>query len=126
MLHAHRDTVTRAARAPDPGIVERDLETGQNPRGQKNACTEKPREEIEAEKEGVRVPLAVRWLGRPSEVKARFKGGAIVASSVTFAVKGEDVFGRLLKSGLRLLGRRILIVPARCNMHYSGNRPLLR
>ena len=50
--------------------------------------------------------FAVRWLARPSDVKARFKEGAILASLVAFAFVGEAVFSRLRKSGLRLLGGR--------------------
>ena len=63
-------------------------------------------DELEAENDEVKIPFAARWLGRPSEVKARFKEGAIVASSATFAVVGNAVFSRLRNSGLWLLGRR--------------------
>lgn len=44
------------------------------------------REELEAENEGIRIPSDIRWLGRIDDVQARFLGGRIVASSVTFAI----------------------------------------
>ena len=44
------------------------------------------REEIEAENEEVKIPTTVRWLGRSTYVKARYRGGAVVASSITFAI----------------------------------------
>ena len=51
------------------------------------------------------IPLAVRWLGKLSEIKERAREGKITASSVTFVVRGEEVAGRLVKNGLRIMGR---------------------
>ena len=47
------------------------------------------RGELEAENEGVKIPFAVRWQGRPSDARA-FKEGRIAAPSVTFAIVGEE------------------------------------
>ena len=58
------------------------------------------------ENDGVNVPTAVRWLGRPADVKAYYVEGTIKATSITFTLVGQVTFGRLQKSGLRLLGRR--------------------
>lgn len=65
--------------------------------------TEKLREEIEAENEGVTITLAVRWLGKLAEIEERALKGDITASSVTFMVKGEEVANRLVRSGLRVM-----------------------
>ena len=40
------------------------------------------------------MPPAAKRLSRPLGVKAQFKDGVIMASSVAFAVKGESVFSR--------------------------------
>lgn len=61
---------------------------------------------LESENDRVKIPAAVRWLGRPSGVKARYAEGTIEVSSITLPVMGEASFGRLQKSGLRLLGHR--------------------
>ena len=54
----------------------------------------------------MKAPAAHRWLGRPSDIKARHAEGTIGASSITFPVVGEATFGHLQKSGLWLLSRR--------------------
>lgn len=60
---------------------------------------------IEAENGEVRIPLAVGgW-----EVKACVDGGEVAASSIALAVSEEGAFNRLLKGGLRLLGRRCVV-----------------
>ena len=51
------------------------------------------------------IPLAVRWLGKLSEIRERVREGKITASSVTFVVRGEEVAGKLVKNGLRIMGR---------------------
>ena len=51
--------------------------------GQGSLGTEKLREELEAENEGIKIPSAIRWLDRAADVKALFKQGAAEASSVT-------------------------------------------
>ena len=58
------------------------------------------------ENDRVKIPAVIRWLGRPSDVKARYVNGTIEVSSITFPVTGEATEGRLQKSGLRLLGHR--------------------
>ena len=47
----------------------------------------------------------VRWLGRATEVKARYNKETIRASSMVFVILGEADFNRLRKSGARHLGR---------------------
>ena len=117
LLVNHRDMVFRAARTRGPSIIDLDLnETWERVQihgapvahyvGEGTHGTEKLREEIEAENEGVEIPFPVRWLGQPSKAKARFKERAIAPSSVAFAVSGEGLFNVLSKNGLRLLGRR--------------------
>lgn len=67
---SYRDAVTRAARTQDPGIVDLELSLGRYV-GKGTHGTGKLREEIEAEDERADTPLAVRWLGRPSEAQVR-------------------------------------------------------
>ena len=116
MLLNYRDTVIRAARTQDAGIVGVELNeiwkrvkihgiplaryVGKGTHG-----TEKLREEIEAENEGVTIPLAVIWLGKLADIKARAMRGEISASSITFVVRGEGVANRLIKNGLRIIGK---------------------
>ena len=116
MLLNYRDTVIRAARTQDAGIVGVELNeiwkrvkihgiplaryVGKGTHG-----TEKLREEIEAENEGVTIPLVVRWLGKLADIKARAMRGEISASSITFVVRGEGVANRLIKNGLRIIGK---------------------
>ena len=45
-----------------------------------------------------------RWLGNLAHIKKRYQDGEIVASSVTFAVKGDEMARRILKDGVMLLG----------------------
>ena len=65
----------------------------------------KPREELEAENNGMQIPAEIRWLGG-AKVRARFQANKDSSSSVVAAVLGEATFGRLCKGGVRLLGRR--------------------
>lgn len=58
-----------------------------------------------AENTDLVIPTAMRWLGSLASIKERLRSGAIVASSVTFAVKGEETAWRILKDGVRLFGR---------------------
>lgn len=67
--------------------------------------TEKLREELEAENERVKILIAVRYLGRPADVRTRYKEPTIVAPSVAFAVMGGDLQSPS-RGGQRLLGRR--------------------
>lgn len=66
-------------RPPPSGVASEQKSSGRSPK----------------RKMGVEIPIAVRWLGRPSDAKARFKEGTAVESSASFVVKGEDVFTRL-------------------------------
>lgn len=59
--------------------------------------TEKLREEIKAQNEGVVSKLA--------EIKARAMRGEMSASSVTFAVKEEEMANRIIKNRVRIMGR---------------------
>ena len=65
--------------------------------------TEKLRGELGAEDDGARIPTASRWLGRMTDVKARYSEGETEASSVTFPVLREATFSRLQKRRLQLL-----------------------
>ena len=100
MLLSHKDSIIRAARTINRRIIGlkanmiwKRVKVHGVPVaryvGKKIFGTEKLQEELVAENKGVRIPAAVRWLGRAGGVKARYKEGTIVASSVTFAVVGE-------------------------------------
>ena len=67
----------------------------------------KLREELEAENSGAHIPAEIRWLGG-AKVRARFQTCKDGSSSVVAAVCGEATYGRLCKSGVRLLGCRPL------------------
>ena len=51
------------------------------------------------------IPIAVRWLGRLEEITERALKGEITASSITFVVKGEETASKLIRNGLRVVGR---------------------
>jgi hypothetical protein len=70
---------------------------------------EKLREEIQAENAGVTIPMAARWLGRVPQLKERWASGSITASSVVFAVRGEDTARKLLREGVRIYGNRYTV-----------------
>jgi hypothetical protein len=70
---------------------------------------EKPREEIQAENAGVIIPMATRWLGRVPQLKERWARGIITASSVVFALRGEDTARKLLREGVRICGNRYTV-----------------
>ena len=101
--------------------------------GRGTHSTATPKEELEAESEGARIPSVVRWLGKATDVKApdikaRYNEGTIRASSVDliWPFWGRRNFNRLRKSGLRHLGRRYDIEvyeeprPGAFCGHYSG------
>ena len=60
---------------------------------------------LEAENSGVHIPAEIRWLGG-AKVRARLQTCKDGSSSVVSVVLGEATYGRLRKSGVRLLGRR--------------------
>ena len=118
MLMNYKDIVITAARTVDLGVV--DVEVNEvwkrlkvhgiplaRYMGEGTNGTQRLREDIEAEnaRVGVAIPLAVRWLGKLSEIRERAREGKITASSVTFVVRGEEVAGKLVRNGLRIMGR---------------------
>ena len=115
MLIRYREIVIKAARKVDAGIL--DIETNElwdrvkmhgvifdRYLGKKTGGgLEKLRHEIQAENEGVVLPLAISWIGGPKDVqKKKIEGKK--ASSVVFAVKGSKMAERVLKGGLRVAG----------------------
>jgi len=117
MLIKYREVVIRAARRVDTGIV--DIETSElwervkmhgvnfdRYLGKKTGGgLEKLRSELQAENEGVVLPLAISWIGGPKDVQKKKVEGK-KASSVVFAVKGSKMAERVLKGGLRAAGTK--------------------
>ena len=116
-LLAHRNTILRAALTVDPTVI--DITANETWRrvkihgvplnrylGKGTHGLEKLREEIEAENEGVEIPMQIRWLGRVPDIKQRSAEGAIRGSSVTFVVRGQPMADKIIKSGLRVAGRQ--------------------
>jgi hypothetical protein len=115
MLIRYREIVIKAARKVDAGIV--DIETNElwervkmhgvnfdRYLGKKTGRgLEKLRQELQAENEGVVLPLAISWIGEPKDVQKK-KGDGKKASSVVFAVKGSKMAEKVLKGGLRAAG----------------------
>jgi hypothetical protein len=115
MLIRYREIVIKAARKVDAGIV--DIETNElwervkmhgvnfdRYLGKKTGGgLEKLRQELQAENEGVVLPLAISWIGGPKDVQNK-KGDGKKASSVVFAVKGSKMAEKVLKGGLRAAG----------------------
>ena len=105
----------KAARKVDAGIV--DIETNElwekvkmhgvnfdRYLGKKTGGgLEKLRSELQAENEGVVLPLAISWIGGPKDVQKKKSEGK-KASSVVFAVKGSKMAEKVLKGGLRAAG----------------------
>jgi len=115
MLIRYREIVIKAARKVDAGIV--DIETNElcervkmhgvnfdRYLGKKTGGgLEKLRQELQAENEGVVLPLPINWIGGPKDVQKKKVEGK-KASSVVFAVKGSKMAERVLKGGLRAAG----------------------
>jgi len=115
MLIRYREIVIKAARKVDAGIV--DIKTNElwervkmhgvnfdRYLGKKTGGgLEKLRQELQAENEGVVLPLAINWIGGPKDVQ-RKKAEGKKASSVVFAVKGSKMAEKVLKGGLRAAG----------------------
>jgi len=115
MLIRYREIVIKAARKVDVGIV--DIETNElwervkmhgvnfdRYLGKKTGGgLEKLRQELQAENEGVVLPLAINWIGGPKDVQKK-KAEGKKASSVVFAVKGSKMAEKVLKGGLRAAG----------------------
>ena len=66
---------------------------------------EKLREEIEAENDGVEIPMQIRWLGRVPDIKERAVADGIRGSSVTFVVRSQLMADKIIKNGVRAAGR---------------------
>jgi len=108
MLIRYRELVIKAARKVDAGIV--DIETDElwervkmhgvnfdRYLGKKTGGgLEKLRQELQAENEGVVLPLAINWIGGPKDVQKKKVEGK-KASSVVFAVKGSKMAEKVLK-----------------------------
>jgi len=115
MLIRYREIVIKAARKVDAGIV--DIESNElwekvkmhgvnfdRYLGKKTGGgLEKLRQELQAENEGVVLPLAINWIGGPKDVQKK-KAEGKKASSVVFAVKGSKMAEKVLKGGLRAAG----------------------
>jgi len=115
MLIWYREIVIKATRKVDAGIV--DIETNElwervkmhgvnfdRYLGKKTGGgLEKLRQELQAENEGVVLPLAINWIGGPKEVQKK-KAEGKKASMVVFAVKGSNMVKKVLKGGLRVAG----------------------
>jgi len=115
MLIRFREVVIRAARKVDAGIV--DIETNEHWErvrmhgvnfdrylGKKTGGgLQKLRQELQAENEGVVLPLAINWIGGPKDAQKR-KEEEKKASSVVFAVKGSKMAENILRGGLRAAG----------------------
>jgi len=116
-LIRYREIVIKAARKVDAGIV--DIETNElwervkmhgvnfdRYLGKKTGGgLEKLRQELQAENEGVVLPLAINWIGGPKDVQKK-KAEGKKASSVVFAVKGSKMAEKVLKGGLRAAGTK--------------------
>jgi len=117
MLIWYREIVLKAVRKVDAGIV--DIETNElwervkmhgvncdRYLGKKTGGgLEKLRQELQAENEGVVLPLAINWIGGLKDVQKK-KAEGMKASSVVFAVKGSKMAEKVLKGGLRVAGVR--------------------
>jgi len=115
MLIWYREIVIKAARKVDAGVV--DIETSElwqkvkmhgvnfdRYLGKKmGGGLEKLRQELQAENEGVVLPLAISWIGGPKDVQKK-KAEGKKASTVVFAVKGSKMAENVLKGGLRAAG----------------------
>jgi len=115
MLIRYREIVIKAARRMDAGIV--DIETNKlwekvkmhgvnfdRDLGNKTGGgLEILRQELQAENEGVVLPLAITWIGGPKDVQKEMMEGR-KASMVVFAVKGSKMAEKVLKGGLRAAG----------------------
>ena len=50
--------------------------------------------------------MQMRWLGRVPTTKERAARDGIRGSSVTFVVRGQPMADRIIKNGIRVLGRQ--------------------
>jgi len=115
MLIRYREIVIKAARKVDTEIV--DIETNElwervkmhgvnfdRYLGKKTGGgLEKLRQELQAEDEGVVLPLAINWIGGPKDVQKKKPEGK-KPSTVVLAVKGSKMAEKVIKGGLRAAG----------------------
>jgi len=115
MLIWYREIVIKVARQVDAGIV--DIETNElwervkmhdvnfdRYLGKKTGGgLEMLRQELQAENEGMVLPLAINWIGGPKDVQKK-KAEGKKASSVVSALKGRKMTEKVLKGGLRAAG----------------------
>jgi len=111
----YREIVIKAARKVDAGIVDiKANELWERVKmhavnfdrylGKKTGGgLEKLSQVLQAENEGVVLPLAINWIGGPKDVQKK-KAEGKKASSVVFAVKGSKMAEKVLKGGLRAAG----------------------
>jgi hypothetical protein len=69
--------------------------------------------EIEAENEGVNIPIAVRWMGYFARLKERRIDEGLQSSSAVIIVKGLEIASNLIKKGLRAVGVWYMVEKAR-------------
>jgi hypothetical protein len=116
-LRKYEAVVIKAARIVDRGIISfKENEVWQRLKlhglplnryvGRGTNGLEKLQQEIQAENAGVTIPMAARWLGRVPQLKERWTSRIIIASSVVFAVRGEDTALKLLGEGVTICGNR--------------------
>jgi len=115
MLVRYREIVIKAARKVDAGFV--DIETNElwecvkmhgvnfdRYLGKKTGGGhEKLRQELQAENEGVVLPLAINWIGGLKDVQKK-KAEGKKASTVVFAVKGSKMAENVMQWGSRSAG----------------------
>ena len=115
MLIRYREIVIRAARKVDAGILDIEMnELWERVKmhgvnfdrylGKKTGGgLQKLRQELQAENQGVVLPLAINWIGGPKDVQKK-KAEGKKAFSVVFAVKGSKMAEKLFKGELRAAG----------------------
>jgi hypothetical protein len=116
MLVAWKEVVVvKAARHIDQGII--DIEKNEDCEkvkmhgisfdqyaAQKSGGVEKLRQLFQAENEGVVIPMAINWLGRPADIMEKRKSGEKDAMSVVISIKAKKVAQKCLEKGLRVAG----------------------
>ena len=65
---------------------------------------QKMREGIHAHKQGVEIPIQVRWMANPHNIRDGCQRGEISASSVVFLVKWNKLVRKLIREGIKAVG----------------------
>jgi hypothetical protein len=115
MLVVWGQVVVKAARIINQGII--DLEKNKTLKMvkkhgisfdqypvQKSGGLEILRQEIQAENEGVVVPMAINWLARPTDIKQKKTSEEKQATSVVFSIKRKKIAQRCLEKRLWAAG----------------------